>query len=135
MLYIANYPGNGKNQHFGIGILLSKYFLNFKLCPIYIERYICDKCGKGFSKKQKTQFDEHVSQNLCHQQDKLIKCDICDETFTGQQYLTQHFRYIHGSLPPNVTDKGKLELLRRCAFGDKRKFCPQEGACEIPVPK
>ena len=63
--------------------------------------HICDKCGKGFSKKQKILFDEHVSQNLCHQQpvsatlsnqQSMIQCEICSETFTGQQYYVQHYR-------------------------------------------
>ena len=63
--------------------------------------HICEKCGKGFSKKQKILFDEHVSQNLCHQQpvsatlsnqQSMIQCEICSETFTGQQYYVQHYR-------------------------------------------
>merc|ERR1712062_756656 len=54
---------------------------------------ICDRCGKFFPRSKKDQFDEHMSQNLCHDMSQnqmtnvtvttpSIKCDICDETFT-----------------------------------------------------
>ena len=78
---------------------------------------ICDRCGKFFPRSKKIQFDEHMSQNLCHDMSQnqttnvmtvttpSIKCDICDETFTAYQYYVQHYRYIHGTLPSNISEK------------------------------
>ena len=66
-----------------------------------IKRYMCDKCGKGFLRKNL--FDDHVLKDTCNNSNGVpsepVKCDLCDETFSGKRYFLQHFRAIHGGLP------------------------------------
>ena len=72
--------------------------------------YTCSQCGKALRsahnlsahvqtvhEKQKSLFDEHVAKDECNSEmTDPIKCDACDQTFTGTQYFFQHYRYIHG---------------------------------------
>ena len=73
-----------------------------------IKRYMCHKCGKGFPKRLKALFDEHVEKGGCLAPAKklntpeIIKCKSCDMTFTATCNYIQHYRYIHGSAPPSI---------------------------------
>ena len=67
-------------------------------------RFMCHKCGKGFLRK--TMFEEHVMRDSCDTSStnnatpEPVKCTDCDETFSGRRYFFQHYRAIHGGLPP-----------------------------------
>ena len=62
-----------------------------------IKRYMCDKCGKGFLRKNL--FDDHVLKDTCNNPNGVpsepVKCDLCDETFSGKRYLTMHIKANH----------------------------------------
>ena len=74
-----------------------------------IKRFMCHKCGKGFLRK--TMFDEHVMKDTCdssanrNSNPEPVKCEECNETFSGRRYFVQHYRAIHGGLPPDSQGK------------------------------
>ena len=51
-------------------------------------------------------FEEHVMRDSCDTSStnnatpEPVKCTDCDETFSGRRYFFQHYRAIHGGLPP-----------------------------------
>ena len=69
---------------------------------------MCHKCGKGFLRK--TMFEEHVMKDSCdsttsNNPPEPVKCTECEETFSGRRYFMQHYRAIHGGLPPACQGK------------------------------
>ena len=68
-----------------------------------VKRYMCDKCGKGFPRRQK--FDDHVTKcdrTKVTKSDEIIQCSACELTFTATCNYIQHYKYIHGSAPPTI---------------------------------
>jgi hypothetical protein len=62
-----------------------------------IKRFMCEKCGKGFPKRLKALFDDHVAKDNCHlprkpASEELIKCSACDLTFSATCNYIQHYR-------------------------------------------
>ena len=87
-----------------------------------IKRFMCDKCGKGFPKRLKSLFDEHVQRGDClapkkYASPEIIKCPCCDMTFTAMCNYIQHFRYIHGSAPPSI----ERYMCDKCGKGFSKK--------------
>ena len=80
--------------------------------------FFCDKCGKGFPKRKKYLFNKHVSRGFCVAPRKSVKpdpatCQQCNEDFSGIQFLIQHYRNIHGTLPPAYLNK-ELFMCDQC---------------------
>ena len=51
-------------------------------------------------------FEEHVMKDSCDSTSQTatpepVTCPECHETFSGRRYFMQHYRAIHGGLPPN----------------------------------
>ena len=83
-----------------------------------LKTFFCDKCGKGFSKREKYLFNKHVSRGYCYKPKNYAtpesaRCDICNDTFGGIQYLIQHYRDVHDSLPNQYKNK-KLFMCDQC---------------------
>ena len=47
-------------------------------------------------KEQLSQLLNHASVTNSNEVSDPIKCDACEQTFTGTQYFFQHYEYIHG---------------------------------------
>ena len=78
-----------------------------------IKRFMCHKCGKGFLRK--TMFEEHVMKDSCDSTSQTaapepVTCPECHETFSGRRYFMQHYRAIHGGLPPNCQGEFLIDL-------------------------
>ena len=83
-----------------------------------LKTFMCEKCGKGFPKRLKYLFKEHVQRGDCLEPRKQnvkesVYCENCNEKFSGLLYLVQHYRKKHGSLPPAYNDK-ELFMCDQC---------------------
>nr|CAH7757645.1 unnamed protein product [Callosobruchus chinensis] len=64
---------------------------------------ICSDCGKGFA----TNFALSIHQRL----HASMKCEVCSESFAGQEYLDNHMKEAHGD--DSEVNEEKVRILRK----------------------
>jgi uncharacterized C2H2 Zn-finger protein len=77
-----------------------------KLPPGYEDQelFICDQCSNIFVTEESLR--KHVENK--HNNPSKRKCPDCGKEFSGQLYLSQHYKLIHGGILPSMEDREKF---------------------------
>ena len=71
------------------------------------QKYKCEKCGDRFP------FPSHLKMHQCgttaqRNRGGPVKCPECDQELKARQYLVNHFKKVHGRLPPGYENQQKF---------------------------
>ncbi len=72
-------------------------------------KHKCEKCGEKFPFPSHLKMHDCTTprQNPVHRSGP-VKCDDCDQVLKASQYLVNHYKKVHGRLPPGYEDKEKF---------------------------
>jgi hypothetical protein len=77
-----------------------------KLPPGYEnqEQFICEQCSDIFVNEDA--LTKHINNKHSHPEER--QCPECGKEFSGQLYLGQHYKHIHGGVLPSMEDREKF---------------------------
>jgi KRAB domain-containing zinc finger protein len=72
------------------------------------QKFMCDQCTNVFFNEWSLKL--HIKSKHTDPQVKPSKtiCPECDQEFNATMYYVQHYKYVHGGLPPGFEDKEKF---------------------------
>jgi RNase P subunit RPR2 len=72
------------------------------------QKFMCDQCTNVFFNEWSLKLHIKAKHTGAPVKPVKVVCPECDQEFNATMYFVQHYKYVHGGIPPGFEDKEKF---------------------------